>query len=253
MSKENSENRVRGAKAGKADKGGIGRKTARRAPVEEESVSLLYYMHSLLLLSGRLLNGVLGFYNGLFGFSNKDKATIHRNISNHYMSKGLYLKAIDSLKQWSRLERVNPEPHYRLGIALTAAGRDGQAIQMFENVLLMEQDHSDALYRKCKLHIKRKQHEEAIAGLERLLEIDPDNDAVLYLLGVTYSHLDRVDDATKLMKNAIDVNPEEVKYYQHLGFLHERSGEHKEAAECFSKVMELEDAHDDAIEFDLDY
>ena len=47
------------------------------------------------------------------------------------------------------------------------------------------------------------------------------------------------------MQKAIEIDPLEIKYYQHLGFLYERKGDHKEAASCFAKVMELEQEEED--------
>ncbi|MBF0525141.1 MAG: hypothetical protein HQK56_08590, partial [Deltaproteobacteria bacterium] len=63
--------------------------------------------------------------------------------------------------------------------------------------------------------------------------------------GIAYDRKERLDDAIAAIQKAIELDGEEVKFYQHLGFLYERTENHKEAARCFSKVMELEREHED--------
>ena len=57
--------------------------------------------------------------------------------------------------------------------------------------------------------------------------------------------MDEVDKAVKAMQKAVELEPEEIKYHQHLGFLYERKEDHKKAARCFSKVMELQREQDE--------
>lgn len=213
--------------------------------IEEAEASVMYYLHAVMLLGGRVLHGMLDFYNNLFGLNPKDKAKIYRNVSQYYLKKGLHQKAIDSLKEWARLERNNPDPHYHLAIALASAGKTKQAILVLDRVLKLDPQHSGAMYRRCKLLLKRKEYAEAIAGLEPLKEINPDNAELYYLLGMGYSRLDKIPEAVAVMKKAVELAPEESKYQQHLGFLLERIGEHQQAAACFSRVMELEEQTED--------
>lgn len=203
--------------------------------------STMFYMHAVMLFGGRLLTGMLDFYNGLFGLSSDDKKKIYRNVSSHYLRKGLSEKAIASLKEWTRLDRNNPEAHYQLANALAVSGKSNQAIIVLNHVLKLDPAHSSAIYKKCKLHLKRKEYELAISGLEKLLTENADNADLFYLLSVAYSRTDQIDNAIDSLQQAIELDPEESKYYQHLGFLYERTGNHQEAATCFSRVMELEE------------
>nr|MBF0220768.1 tetratricopeptide repeat protein [Desulfobulbaceae bacterium] len=204
--------------------------------------STMFYMHAVMLFGGRLLTGMLDFYNGLFGLSSDDKKKIYRNVSSHYLRKGLSEKAIASLKEWTRLDRNNPEAHYQLANALAVSGKTKQAIIVLNHVLKLDPAHSGAIYKKCKLHLKRKEYELAITGFEELITENTDNADLFYLLSVAYSRIDQIDKAIASLQKAIELDPEESKYYQHLGFLYERTGNHKEAATCFSRVMELEEA-----------
>ncbi len=72
------------------------------------------------------------------------------------------------------------------------------------------------------------------------MDVVHDNDKIHYLLGIAYDRMDELDKSVASVKKAIELKPEEVKYHQHLGFLYERKEDHKQAAKCFSRVMELE-------------
>ena len=212
---------------------------------ETSQPSTMFYMHSLLLFSGRLLHRVLSFYNSLFDFKPSDKATIYRNLSNQYINRGLHEKAFQYLKEWSRLEPSNPDAHYHLGVALSSGDDVGAAIRAFDKTLKLSPGHKNAIYRRAGLSLKVKDYPKAIEDLERLVDMAPENPKPFYLLAIACDRMDEVDKAIEAMKKAIALDSEEIKYYQHLGFLHERREDHKEAAKCFTKVMELQREQDD--------
>ena len=207
--------------------------------------STVFYMHSLMLFSGRLLHRVLDFYNSLFDFKPSDKATIYRNISNQYINKGLHEKARHYLKEWARLEPSNPDAHYHLAVALSSGDDIGAAIRSFDKTLKLSPNHKFAIYRRAGLYLKNKDYEKAIIDLEKLVAIAPENPKPFYLLAIACDRIGEVDKAIKAIQKAIELDSEEIKYYQHLGFLYERKEDHKEAAKCFTRVMELQREQDD--------
>ena len=218
------------------------------SPPKSDEISqppTMFYLHSLLLFSGRLLHRVLGFYNSLFDFKSSDKATIYRNISNQYINRGLHEKALQYLKEWSRLEPSNPDAHYHRGIALISGGDLKAAIRSFDRTLKLSPNHKGALYRRSGLYLKSKDYDKAVADLKKLVKMLPENPKPLYLLAIAFDRMDEVDKAVSAMKKAIALDSEEIKYHQHLGFLYERQEDHKQAAKCFSRVMELQREQDE--------
>lgn len=207
--------------------------------------STVFYMHSLLLFSGRLLHRVLAFYNSLFDFKPSDKATIYRNISNQYINRGLHEKARQYLKEWARLEPSNADAHYHLAVALSSGDDVGAAIRSFDKTLKLNPNHKNARYRRAGLCLKIKDYEKAVKDLEALVAVAPENPKPFYLLAIACDRMDEVDKAVEAIKKAIALDSEEIKYYQHLGFLYERRENHKEAARCFTRVMELQREQDD--------
>ena len=207
--------------------------------------STAFYMHSLLLFSGRLLHRVLDFYNSLFDFKPSDKATIYRNISNQYINRGLHEKARQYLKEWARLEPSNPDAHYHLAVAMSTGDDVEAAIRSFDKTLKLNPNHKNARYRRAGLCLKIKAYEKAVKDLETLVGVAPENPKPFYLLAIACDRMDDVDKAIEAIKKAVALDSKEIKYYQHLGFLYERRENHKEAAKCFTRVMELQREQDD--------
>jgi tetratricopeptide (TPR) repeat protein len=239
---EEIEKKSKGARKSKA---GEQKERTKPSGAEPSQPSTMFYVHSFLLFGGRLLHRVLDFYNSLFDLTPADKATIYRNISNHYANKDLHEKALDYLREWARLDASNPDSHYQLGIGLASSGDLKGAMRAFDKVLKLNPDHKGAVYRKSELYLKLKDYKGALEGLEQLIKMVPDNPKAHYLLGIACDRMDKIDKAVQAIKKAVELDPEEIKYHQLLGFLYERKEDHKQAAKCFSRVMELQREQDE--------
>ncbi|MBF0413589.1 MAG: tetratricopeptide repeat protein [Desulfamplus sp.] len=222
-------------------------KAAKKASRDEASAadtdgqySSVFYWHSFLLYCGRILHKVLDFYNQFFDLTPKDKAKLYSNISKHYINKGLYDKALSYLKEWSKVDPTNTEPLYQLGIALAASGNRKSAMGVFSKVLNLEPQHLGALHRRSSIMLKLKDFKAASDELEKALAIDVENPRFFYLYAVAKEGLGEIDKAIEALEKAIELDPDEIKYHQHLGFLNVSKDDHKTAAKSFTKVMELE-------------
>ena len=222
---------------------------SKNAEPEQTGQSSIFYLHSFFLFGGRFLSKILDVYNGLFDIGPKEKSKIYRNISTHYANKGLHDRSLGYLKEWAQLDPSNPDAYYQLGVALTASGNKKSALGAFDKVLKLSPKHKGAIFRKSSLQIKMKDFESAIKGLESLVKQVEDNPKVFYLLGIAYEGLENVDKAIEALQKAIELDPDEIKYHQHLGFLNVRKDDHKTAAKSFTKVMELERDQEEDDEF----
>jgi tetratricopeptide (TPR) repeat protein len=221
----------------------------KKRPVEMDSEfvegSASYYWHSFLLLGGRMLHRTLAWYNGLFSFSTKDKAKLYRNISQYYLRRGAGDRAIGYLKEWVRNEKTDPEPLYQMGCALASMGELQRAVSAFDKALALKANHHNALYRKSAILLKLKKYPEAISGLEAIIDGSPKDARAYYLLGLAHDGAGDLDKGIEALEKAVELDPEEIKYHQYLGFMNVRKEDHQTAAKHFTRVMELERAEDD--------
>ncbi|MBF0388594.1 MAG: tetratricopeptide repeat protein [Desulfamplus sp.] len=217
-----------------------GKKGAKEDVDSDTQYSSVFYWHSFLLYSGRIIHTVLDFYNQFFDLNPKDKAKLYSNISKHYINKGLYDKALSYLKEWSKLDPKNPEPLYQLGIALATSGNKKSALGVFSKVLNLDPEHLGAIHRRCSIFLKTKDFKAATDEIQKAIAIDGENPKFFYLYAIACEGLGDIDKAIEALERAIELDPDEIKYHQHLGFLNVSKDDHKTAAKSFTKVMELE-------------
>ncbi|MBF0468013.1 MAG: tetratricopeptide repeat protein [Desulfamplus sp.] len=248
IEEEESIVKVKGKKKMKASDGKSGKKTSgedAQSADTDTQYSSIFYWHSFLLYCGRLMHGVLDFYNQLFDLGQKDKAKLYSNISRHYINKGLYDKALGYLKEWTKVEPANTEAFYQLAIALYASGNRKSALGVFAKVLNLDPEHLGALHRRSSIFLKIKDFNAAVEELEKAIRIDSENPRFFYLYAIAQEGLGETDKAIEALEKAIELDPDEIKYHQHLGFLNVSKDDHKTAAKSFTKVMELEREMDD--------
>ena len=87
--------------------------------------------------------------------------------------------------------------------------------------------------------------ETARAGYSRLLSMQPDNSAVLHILGIVCFQQDDLLDAETNLRAAIALNAEDPTYYKNLGSVLKAQGRPQEAVEAFKTAIGLRpDFHD---------
>jgi len=74
---------------------------------------------------------------------------------------------------------------------------------------------------------------------QKILEIRPDHSDALHLSGVLAHQSDRKEEAVKLIRQAIQMNPQKSHYYNSLGITFQDQGKTNEAISCYHKALEL--------------
>jgi tetratricopeptide (TPR) repeat protein len=121
--------------------------------------------------------------------------------------------AVAAFRKAAEMDPEMAEAHYRLGLALSALGRDEEADESFQI---------------------------AVEAYEKLLKEDPKNSEAQYLLGLTYGKLGKYEEAVKALKDSVKNSPEEDddKYYE-LGLAHYKLAQYKESMTALNKALEI--------------
>ncbi|MEM7412521.1 MAG: tetratricopeptide repeat protein [Myxococcota bacterium] len=109
-------------------------------------------------------------------------------------------------------------------------GRYGEALVEIERALEAEPSRQLELY-SATLRSKTGDFEGAVAYLENLLRDSPDDDELLYNLGVVYEEGDRTEEAIEFMERALQINPENADALNFIGYVWAERGENLEQAE----------------------
>ena len=133
-------------------------------------------------------------------------------------------------------ERV-PEYHpayveSRLQLASIYEDREDYASALGEVDKLRTLRPSRALeFHVAELLTRTERFDEAIALLEGLREEDPEDDEVLYQLGVCYGTAKRVDEALEYMRLSLEKNPDNPHALNYIGYTWAERGENLDEAE----------------------
>ena len=131
------------------------------------------------------------------------------------------------------------------------AGRSMDAERMLRQLLATEPGNANALnYLGYLLAIRGEQLDEAIRLVRRALDAEPDNGAYLDSLGWAHFRRGDLDEAEKYLAAAAAKLPENSEVQDHLGDLHARKGRLSEAIEAWTRALKGDgsDIQRDAIE-----
>ena len=93
---------------------------------------------------------------------------------------------------------------------------------------------------KATLRAKTGDFEGAVADLKRLLEAQPEDDELLYNIGMLYGEAKRTDEALQYMHRALALNPDNASALNYIGYTWAEKGINLDEAErMISRAVEL--------------
>jgi protein O-GlcNAc transferase len=126
-------------------------------------------------------------------------------------------------------------------------GKLAQAESICRSVLTNEPDNARALHLLgATLHLLGGRQEEAIALLQRAVDVDPSNAAFWVTLGGNLAIAGQMPRATECFLKATQVNPDFVDGHYNLGLAYKHLNNHAQAEACFRRAIVLLPAHVDA-------
>lgn len=87
--------------------------------------------------------------------------------------------------------------------------------------------------------IDAERYDEAVAALQDLLQIDPENYRIYGLLGIAYYDAERYDEAADAFNQVVQLAPDDPGAYYYLGLIHTQKGNVAEAHYAFQTYLEL--------------
>jgi predicted TPR repeat methyltransferase len=124
--------------------------------------------------------------------------------------------------------------------------RGDEAVALIERSLELEPDQPDWHSNLGIVLQERLRLDEAIAAYERAIALDPGHANARNNLGVVLRATGRVEEAEAAYRAAIEADPEHSDAHHNLGVLLNGLGRRREAALCFSKVITLRPKHPEA-------
>ena len=144
-------------------------------------------------------------------------------------------------------EPDNLEYKMQLGNLYTKAGKDDQALTIFEQVKRADNENLDALVAISGIYRRQKKYEESVAVLEQALVVcegDSKSRAkISYNLGFTYRQMGNYDDAINCFEEVVEETPSDVLANNHLGAIYALQGNQIKAIEAYNRGLKFDPNH----------
>jgi tetratricopeptide (TPR) repeat protein len=132
-----------------------------------------------------------------------------------WMQSGRTPRAVEVLREQTRLDPSNAAMHHMLGIALMRSGLDpaedaaDEAVHAFEAAIRLDPQLAGARAELGKILLKRDDVTGAIRQLEQAVALDPDNAAPAYSLAQAYRRTGQTERAQALLSRVSQLNAQE--------------------------------------------
>jgi tetratricopeptide (TPR) repeat protein len=157
----------------------------------------------------------------------------------------------DSIPLLQRLLTTHPKlttAGFLLGAAYERNGQREQAVATFRSVLHNDPDFHAALnYLGYMWAEKGENLDEALKLIRRAVALDPDNGAYVDSLGWTHFQLRQLGPARTYLERATRLEPEDATVHEHLGDVYAALGEAGKARDMYQRALKLGDKNVDQV------
>lgn len=219
--------------------------------------SAAYYHFSL----GRLLEESGSFFKAEAEYRkalrhDPQSSQLHTEVGSAYLRNNRILEAIRQFETAARIDPDNLRARKRLGAIyyeLLASERRGhrissgdtlnKAIREHEAIGRLAPQDGDSLLVLGRLYGQAGRSREAIATLEKHLEVAPSSEEALSMLAELHRGQGELKKAVEYQERAVGINSGSPVLLRGLGLVYEQSGDFKKAAETYRKGMNVEAAN----------
>lgn len=157
-----------------------------------------------------------------------------------YQRNEQYKRSIPLLER--ALEKVpdSLQLWFWLGAARERTGRKTEAVGAFRRVLAIDSEFAPALNYLGYMWVEKGENlEEAQRLVQQAVAIDPENGAYIDSLGWAYFQLQEYGEARQHLERAVELMPNDAVVLEHLGDVYEALGREKDARRVYERAVEL--------------
>ena len=129
---------------------------------------------------------------------------------------------------------------YEYGLLLEDSGDHGAALAIMQKIIALKPDNAAALnFVGFSWADKKINLDQALDYIQRAIELKPDNGYIRDSLGWVYYRLGKIDQAVKELEAAVKLSPEDAAILEHLGDVYLESGRVRDALQAYKKAVKF--------------
>lgn len=136
---------------------------------------------------------------------------------------------------------------YEYGLLLEDSGEHSAALAIMQKIIALKPDNAAALnFVGFSWADKKVNLDQALEYIQRAIELKPDNGYIRDSLGWVYFRLGKIDLAIKELETAVQLSPEDAAILEHLADVYLEKGREKDALRTYRKALKFatEDAQE---------
>ena len=118
-------------------------------------------------------------------------------------------------------------------------GKTDVAKELYNQVLKIDPNHSQALKNIAIIFINLKDYQKAKECYEKAVEIDPNSADAYYNLGIIFKELKEYQKAKSCYEKADNIQPNNTIIQTNLGIIFNDLGENQKAKDCYEKAIKI--------------
>ena len=160
-----------------------------------------------------------------------------------------YEKAVDHIKQAIELEPDNLRYYFRLGVVYDKWNKKDASIETMQKVIALDPKHANALnYLGYTYADLGRNLDEAERLVKEALKYKPNDGYITDSLGWVYYKKGQFDKALKYIKKAVDLVPDDPIMLEHMGDVYQKLNDKPNALKFYQKSLKIKEKDKEALE-----
>lgn len=143
------------------------------------------------------------------------------------------------------------QPMIEQGIQLVENGKHGAAMDVFNEVLALDNNNFIAYNARGNIYTNWQEYENSLSDYSNAIDLEPFYPPPYYNRGRVYNNLGRYDEAIIDLQKSIELSPDEFGYRANgnIGLIYHKMGDYEKALEAFNESMSYDDTKADVFYF----
>jgi len=141
---------------------------------------------------------------------------------------------------------VDTQEKFQQALALHQKGQLVQAQVLYEEILKLQPEHSDALHLLGVIAAQTNNPQRAVQLIGKAIEINPNNAAAHHNRGIALGNLNQIQTAIESFDQAIALKPDYAEAYFNRGIALESLHKHQGALESFDRAIAIKPDYTEA-------
>jgi len=169
-------------------------------------------------------------------------------LGTFYEEKQAYAKAETTLKQAIEINPEEAKYYFRLGVVYDKWGKKEASMKLMETVIQIDPKHANALnYLGYTYADLGKNLDEAERLIKEALKYKPNDGYITDSLGWVYYKKGQYEEALAILKKAADLVPDDPTILEHLGDAYLKANDRKNALKSYQRSLQKNHKDKDAI------